>query len=501
MALDEACIDTPGHEIGMRSGAGQKGGIGPDWPDLHPGGGGRETCRCLGPRRSTHDQLGDHWVIVGRDLVILLDAAIDPYALREAKPVQAADGRQEPGGGIFGVEPGLHRPALNRERILCQRQPLAGSDAELPLDEVLAGDRLRHRMLDLQPGIHFHEPNPVGPKSVCTVGDEFDRAGADIFHGLSRADRRHADGLARLGVHARCWRFLDYLLVAALQRAVALEQMHDIAVSVAEHLNFDVARRENIFLDQHAVVAKSRCGLAPAAFQRAVEVRLGIDPAHALAATTGHCLDQHGIADHGSLAAQARRRLVIPHIAGRDWHTGRDHPLLGRILKAHRTDRGGRGTDPDKTRRNHRLGEFGVLRQEAIARMDRLRPRLPRCREDALLAQIAVPWQGGSNEHRTVRLAHEGLRGIGVGMDRDRADTEPPRGAYNPARDLATVRDEQTAEHAIVLLPPEQPYIRNRPKCGLSGIGAFRVAEKARPSTSRVWIGSITPSSQSRAVA
>ena len=37
-------------------------------------------------------------------------------------------------------------------------------------------------------------------------------------------------------------RFLDDFLVAALHRAVALEEMHDIAVPVAQHLELDVAR-------------------------------------------------------------------------------------------------------------------------------------------------------------------------------------------------------------------------------------------------------------------
>ena len=43
-------------------------------------------------------------------------------------------------------------------------------------------------------------------------------------------------------VHARRGRLLDHLLVAALQRAVALEQVHGIAVPVGEHLDLDVAR-------------------------------------------------------------------------------------------------------------------------------------------------------------------------------------------------------------------------------------------------------------------
>ena len=43
-------------------------------------------------------------------------------------------------------------------------------------------------------------------------------------------------------------RFLEDLLVAALQRAVALAEMDRIALAVAEHLDLDVARLVQILL-------------------------------------------------------------------------------------------------------------------------------------------------------------------------------------------------------------------------------------------------------------
>ena len=51
------------------------------------------------------------------------------------------------------------------------------------------------------------------------------------------------------------------LLVAALQRAVALAQMDGVALAVAEHLNFDVARLGQILLEIDAVVAEGGLGL------------------------------------------------------------------------------------------------------------------------------------------------------------------------------------------------------------------------------------------------
>ena len=126
-----------------------------------------------------------------------------------------------------------------RELLLGERQRLAGGDAQLPLDQVQAGDHLGHRMLDLQAGVHLHEVEA----SPSGVDDELDRAGADVADRPGRGD----GGLAHAGAQRRrscpgAGRLLDHLLVAALHRAVALEQVDAVAVAVGEDLHLDVAR-------------------------------------------------------------------------------------------------------------------------------------------------------------------------------------------------------------------------------------------------------------------
>ena len=59
-------------------------------------------------------------------------------------------------------------------------------------------------------------------------------------------------------------RFLEHLLVAALERAVALAEMDGVALAVAEHLELDVARVAEIFLDIDGVVAERVLRLASA---------------------------------------------------------------------------------------------------------------------------------------------------------------------------------------------------------------------------------------------
>jgi hypothetical protein len=156
--------------------------------------------------------------------------------------------------------------AMDPQLVLRQRQRLAGGHAQLPLHQVLAGDGLGHGVLHLQPGVHLHEEE-VHRAVLALLDDELHRARTHVFHG----PRRRHGGQAHLGAHLRAQtgrrRLFQHLLVAALHRAVALEQVDVVALRVAEHLDFDVARALHVLLDQHRLVAEAVLGLALAARQ------------------------------------------------------------------------------------------------------------------------------------------------------------------------------------------------------------------------------------------
>ena len=268
---------------------------------------------------------------------------------------------------------------------LRQRQRLARRDAELPLDQIEPGDRLGHRMLDLQPRVHFHEPEAVRPQALRAVGDELDRAGALIADRARGLGRGAAHRVAHRRRHAGRRRFLDHLLVAALQRAVALVEMDDVAVAVGEHLHLDVARRGDVFLDQHARIAERRLRLARRAFQRGVELGVLVDAAHALAAAARDRLDQHRIADLVGLLLEELRVLQFAVIAGHDRHAGLLHQRLGPVLQPHGADRGRRRSDEHDAGRRAGFGELRILRQEAVARMDAVCALRARATVDQLL--------------------------------------------------------------------------------------------------------------------
>ena len=254
------------------------------------------------------------------------------------------DGRK-PSVRILRVDARLERVAADGELLLRQRQRLARRDAQLPFDQVLPGDHLGDRMLDLQPRVHLHEE-----EAAVLVGDELDRARADVADRARGRDRGLAHlAAARLG-HAGRRRLLQHLLVTPLHRAVALEQVHAVAVGVGEHLDLDVARARDVFLDQHLVVAEARRRFALARRERLRELARRVDDAHALAAAARGGLEQHRIADAVRFFLQKFFGLFLSMVTGHQRHRRLLHQRLRRALAAHGADRRGRRADEHDAR-------------------------------------------------------------------------------------------------------------------------------------------------------
>ena len=59
----------------------------------------------------------------------------------------------------------------------------------------------------------------------------------------------------------------------ALQRAIAIADVHDVAVRIGHDLHFDVTRAWDHLLDVHLRIAERALGLAPRGLERGVAVR------------------------------------------------------------------------------------------------------------------------------------------------------------------------------------------------------------------------------------
>ena len=106
-------------------------------------------------------------------------------------------------------------------------------------------------MLDLQARVQLDE----GERAV-RPDEELERAGVAVadVHAGALGGGLHL--LAQLVVERGRRRLLDQLLVAALDRALALAAGEDVAVVVAEHLDLDVARGRDHLLDVERAVAE-----------------------------------------------------------------------------------------------------------------------------------------------------------------------------------------------------------------------------------------------------
>src|SRR5262245_60176699 len=307
----------------------------------------------------------------------------------------------------------------------------SGRDAQLLGDEIQPGDELRDGMLDLDAAVQLEE------EEVAAVEHELGGARARV---ADRARESHGRG-AHLRTEPRVERrrrgLLEDLLVPPLDRALALAERDHVPLRVAEELDLDVARPLDVALCENPVVAEGRARLAARRVERVGQLLARPHNAHAAAAAAGRRL-------------QEQRKAELARLARRD---DRDIGLRGdpfRLeLVAAAAKRLRAGADPDEPGYADRLREVRVLREEAVARMDRVRAGA-RSRADVLLRQEVA-----RDLDDLVRTACVQRTAVVRRDDGNRLDAEGAAGAEDPQRDLAAVRYEDLADlHSAASVSP-----------------------------------------------
>ena len=236
---------------------------------------------------------------------------------------------------VFRGHPRLQGMAVQLDGVLRREaglgpQGAAFGDADLRLDHVHASHLLGDRVLHLDARIDLDEIE------LARVGihQEFDRAGVAVAHMPAETQRGLAQGLALFGIQIRRRGPLHHLLVAALDRAVALEQVHQIAMAVTQQLHLDMAGVAHQLLDIDLVVAEGRLGFVAGRCHLVRQLGGRFDDPHAAPATTPAGLHHHrvanGLDDAGGLLGVGGQGL------GRRQHRhiGRQGRFAGRHLVA-----------------------------------------------------------------------------------------------------------------------------------------------------------------------
>ena len=319
---------------------------------------------------------------------------------------------------------------------------LAEGDPHLLAHEVDAGDHLGHRVLDLDARVHLHE------EVVAVRGQQtLDRPGRAVARRARRVDADRADARAELVVHRRGRRLLDELLMAALDGAVALAQVDDVAVRVGEYLHLDVPRIDDQLLDVHVGIGEVRLPLPPRRLEGPGGAVRRLDDLHALAAAARGRLDQQRIADRLAELEQLLDRDNRVGRAGDDRDARVLHrPTRPRLL-AHQLDRGRRRTDPDEPRVLDRAREGRVLGEEAVARMHGAGAGALRRLHETLDVQIALRRRRRADQVRLVGEGDVQRAAVGLGVDGHRAESELTQRPEHADGDLTAVGHENLVEH------------------------------------------------------
>ncbi len=303
-------------------------------------------------------------------------------------------------------------------------------------------------MLDLQSRIHFQEI-----ETLVLPRDELDRAGAVVADRLRQRDRLLSHFFASRGIEQRRRRLLDDLLIAALDRAFALAEVDDIAVLVAKHLNFDMARIRDELFDENALIAERRLCLRARARKPLLHVGLAVRNAHALAAAPRARLDHDGIADLLRNPDGLRFIFDHPKMTGDGRHLGSRGRLLQLDLVAHRRDRLRVRPDKDDAGSRQRFRKRLALGEKTVARVHGLRAALLAGGDDLFDHQVAFGGRRRADRDRAIRHSDVERVAVGLRVDGDRFDAQLARGLDDPAGDFAAIGDQDTLEHAVSVAP------------------------------------------------
>lgn len=234
-------------------------------------------------------------VVIGRDGRAGVGvAAVQTYTEATARAVggDTADVGREVVGRILGGDAALDGVAVHAQVGLIAHadfghgQRCALRDENLCAHEVNAGDHLGDRVLNLNSGVHLDEI-----VVALLVHQKFHRTGRDIADMTGNLDGILVQSLTGCLGYRPGRRELDDLLVAALERAVALAEVDDVAVLVAQHLYFDVLGLNQVLLDEDILIAERLLGLALDALERGSDLFRSVTAPHAAAAAATGCLE------------------------------------------------------------------------------------------------------------------------------------------------------------------------------------------------------------------
>ncbi len=173
---------------------------------------------------------------------------------------------------------------------------------------------------------------------AALVHEELHRAGVGVPGGANGFSQGGRDFGALPAADRGRRRLFEQLLMAALDGALALAQDLDVAVLVAQDLEFDVPRRGHELFEVHVGRAESGAGLLLRLRKQRRQILRPVDHAHAAPAAARGGLEDDRIADPGSHLERLFGALKDPCRTGQNRHAHVSHEGAGALFHPHQPD-------------------------------------------------------------------------------------------------------------------------------------------------------------------
>ena len=278
------------------------------------------------------------------------------------------------------------------------------------------------------------------------IDEKLERAEAPVTDGRRHPLRSRDDLCAHFRVEVRRRRDLDQLLIAALDRALALAEVGH-ALPVTDDLHFDVTGPTDQLLDVKFAVAECALCLGGTAGEGLGQVIARSDSPHAPPSAAGDGLHHHRaiqteIGQERGCLIERRRPTRAPQY--RDTMIRGERAGAG--LVAEQRERVWSRADERGACGGACAREGRVLGQESVARMDQVGVSLRRGVDNA--GDVEVGGRTAPSErNRLVGHPHMQAQRVVLGVHRDRGDPEIGRGPDDADGDLAPVGNEQLGGH------------------------------------------------------
>ena len=319
---------------------------------------------------------------------------------------------------------------------------MAGGNQDLLLHQIDARDRLGDRVLHLQPGVCLEKV-----EVVRLIDEKLEGARVGIARRFRGAHGGLTDPVPDIGGDRR-GRFFQHLLVPrCLEGAIPLAEVDHLAMLIRQDLDLDVTGLLEVLLEVDIRGAECRRRLLLRHAEGAEQVGIVVDDPDPFSPSARGGLDHQRVAD--PRGRFQRFGLVEQHsgCARDDRDIRRPGQLAGLRLVAQPLDHGGTGPDELDAHGFTRLGKVGVLGQEAIAGMNRLRAGDDRGADNVDDVRVTLAAGGRADTDRFVRVAHVERLLVGLAEHGDGGDPHLPAGADHAHRDLSAVGDQDLLEH------------------------------------------------------